>query len=954
MCLMEQIAVMDVLLVGLRGVGVEIAKCLALSGIHRLTLLDDDFVRREDYGVNFLLQEGDLGKHKAKQVAARLNALGPFADVRTIPGALTLDLLLNYHLVVFSSYNYSWEELIAYNEFCRAQTPPIGFVLAESRGVVGYVFTDFGPLFISDDAEQVEEVTILAKRTQPTSANSCKIILQEQLGICLLESGDRVMLRCTSKSSINTECIIKSVVSPTHIEVTVLAADITESNLLDEWHESVQMADRLSKQSQRRTISHKSLRENTVHPGLIQLPTMSDFEPNRPETLHAAMQGIYSFRRQYGFLPENGNAIHQEQVIQLAHNIVVKRNILFQDQGRENETEWQVDDITLEKLTRCPSTEFHAVSALVGGFASIQSMKYCGKMGEIVHPESQFLYFDGSDIFQALRNCNKSGASSTSFGIEAFCGSSVACALFCSICWNGFLQYGASEGAQAFAINFDHHDAVLNPTPEWVGKASRYHINLREEESTYTVSDSCSQVLLSTKYLGNQKAVAVRELKQTMYMNPDIDVSTLRTPGAELQVTRIRMSALTKMFQEAIEFDRICRIHEKPFLFLHHGNDIELNSFVPNVTNTFAETFIPHQKLQSNGIYPFDHLPPRPTAPKLSVSITEQMVQDGVVLFDAIFKTALGETKSLIKNLGGSGFADDNVWRAWFMVRRSRITTYDECVQEAWKLMEALEEVSSTPLRGTIFTSVDISNADHLQILAATSCIVAKTANIAIPEEVELRREAITRAQTNLHEFSLFQHPRNSSSILAGFRAADPAKLLRALENVHCIDFDEQPLHYQWLQAYANIRLEALGAPRIDDLAAVRRLRRSRGEYLPIATILGALGLMQILKIVQHPIEPPQLPASNKGGELWVSEYLPLQPVSATSLALEATRGTALRVTPEGFTRWTKVILPRAKELQTIQAMISYVEAKFNVKIHAILHDGREIVDARSKSILSK
>lgn len=45
----------------------------------------------------FLLREGDRGKPKSKLIASRLNELSPFADVRTIPGALTLDLLLDYH-----------------------------------------------------------------------------------------------------------------------------------------------------------------------------------------------------------------------------------------------------------------------------------------------------------------------------------------------------------------------------------------------------------------------------------------------------------------------------------------------------------------------------------------------------------------------------------------------------------------------------------------------------------------------------------------------------------------------------------------------------------------------------------------------------------------------------------------------------------------------------------------
>ncbi|KAJ0411424.1 hypothetical protein ATCC90586_007084 [Pythium insidiosum] len=131
---MEQIGLLHVLVVGLRGVGVEIAKCLAQSGVQRLTLLDDELVRQEDFSVNCLLREGDFGKPKAKLMASRLNELNPFADVRAMQGTLTLELMLNFHVIVFASSSITMEELVAYNEFCRAQAPPIGFVVAEQFG----------------------------------------------------------------------------------------------------------------------------------------------------------------------------------------------------------------------------------------------------------------------------------------------------------------------------------------------------------------------------------------------------------------------------------------------------------------------------------------------------------------------------------------------------------------------------------------------------------------------------------------------------------------------------------------------------------------------------------------------------------------------------------------------------------------------------------------------------
>ncbi|KAJ0408599.1 hypothetical protein P43SY_008946 [Pythium insidiosum] len=116
---MEQIGLLHVLVQCLA------AKCLAQSGVQRLTLLDDEL---------FLLREGDFGKPKAKLMASRLNELNPFADVRAMQGTLTLELMLNFHVIVFASPNITIEELVAYNEFCRAQAPPIGFVVAEQFG----------------------------------------------------------------------------------------------------------------------------------------------------------------------------------------------------------------------------------------------------------------------------------------------------------------------------------------------------------------------------------------------------------------------------------------------------------------------------------------------------------------------------------------------------------------------------------------------------------------------------------------------------------------------------------------------------------------------------------------------------------------------------------------------------------------------------------------------------
>uniref|UniRef100_K3WDM6 Ubiquitin-like 1-activating enzyme E1A n=1 Tax=Globisporangium ultimum (strain ATCC 200006 / CBS 805.95 / DAOM BR144) TaxID=431595 RepID=K3WDM6_GLOUD len=329
---MEQVALLHVLVVGLRGVGVEIAKCLALTGCQRLTLLDDDLVREEDFAANFLLREGDRRKPKAKLIASRLNALCPFADVRTIPGALTLDLLLNYH--------FSREELIAYNEFCRAQSPPIGFVLAESRGVVGFVFTDFSAQHIAEDEDALLEFRIHTARTLVTDTSVTVHVRELHLDTAL-GVGDSVCLRImptatTSNGTSNCEagdakerliCEVESILSPGSVLLRIPSYLKTDKQR-HEFQKHIKVATHMKKLKRRSTtVHHQSLRTRIIDPGDIACPT----------EMHRSDPGLGAFNR------------------------------------RESA---DIDESVVMRFLSCPASEFQALSAPIAGYASIQAVKF--------------------------------------------------------------------------------------------------------------------------------------------------------------------------------------------------------------------------------------------------------------------------------------------------------------------------------------------------------------------------------------------------------------------------------------------------------------------------------------------------------------------------------------------------------------------------------------------------
>lgn len=59
---MSKLTKMKVLIVGLRGLGVETAKNLILAGPHSVALYDPHHVKVEDLGANFYLKDEHIGK----------------------------------------------------------------------------------------------------------------------------------------------------------------------------------------------------------------------------------------------------------------------------------------------------------------------------------------------------------------------------------------------------------------------------------------------------------------------------------------------------------------------------------------------------------------------------------------------------------------------------------------------------------------------------------------------------------------------------------------------------------------------------------------------------------------------------------------------------------------------------------------------------------------------------
>jgi ubiquitin-activating enzyme E1 len=144
------------LLIGLSGLGAEVAKNCILAGLSSLTLCDCEPVNSYDLGGNFYLAEDQIGHpNRALLVKEKLAELNPYvhvdvASVNDHSAASLLPLLSGMTCVVIT-IPLPKALLMEINDKCRELN--CSFIYSLTTGVFGQVFCDFGENFVVSDKD---------------------------------------------------------------------------------------------------------------------------------------------------------------------------------------------------------------------------------------------------------------------------------------------------------------------------------------------------------------------------------------------------------------------------------------------------------------------------------------------------------------------------------------------------------------------------------------------------------------------------------------------------------------------------------------------------------------------------------------------------------------------------------------------------------------------------------
>ncbi|GAW18652.1 hypothetical protein ANO14919_081330 [Xylariales sp. No.14919] len=362
---MKRMGASNVLIVGLKGLGVEIAKNIALAGVKSLTLYDPTPAALADLSSQFFLHPEDVGKPRDVVTAPRvaeLNAYTPVNIHKSSNLTESLEQLDKYQVVVLT--NQPLQDQLIIGDYCHSKG--IYVISASIYGLFGSIFCDFGDKFTCID---------------PTGENPINGIVagidEEGLVSALdetrhgLTDGDYVTFsEVEGMEGLNGAEPRKVTVKGPY---TFSIGDVSGLGQYKRGglYQQVKMP---------AIIDFKSISASLRDPEFVQ----SDFAKfDRPQLLHVGFEALNAYTQSQGHPPRPMNDEDATVLVGSVKAFIEKEKIDLEI----GESEEKI----IRELSYQAQGDLNPMAALFGGLAAQEALKaVSGKF----HPIKQWFYFD--------------------------------------------------------------------------------------------------------------------------------------------------------------------------------------------------------------------------------------------------------------------------------------------------------------------------------------------------------------------------------------------------------------------------------------------------------------------------------------------------------------------------------------------------------------------------------
>lgn len=311
--------------------------------------------------MKFFLSESNIGQSRAAANIGMLSELNPYSKIVVTEEYPTEELIKIMQVVVVSGVTLN--ECIRMNELARKYG--LCYLCADTRGLFGYVFADFGPCFTVIDVDGEEPISRIVSHITKEERSVVTCVEDVRHGL-----SDGTYVRFSDVKGM-TEL---NDAPPFKVEVygpfTFGIGDT--SKYTDYENDGI-----FTQVKMPVDLKFKTLKESLKDPDIL----ISDFaKEERPMQLHIAFQALSRFLEIYKYTPAPRDAGDADKFLQLSKDIAT-----------ENDYDITIDEKIIREFSYQACGKLPSMTSVIGGFVSQEVLKACSNR---FTPLKQFFYFD--------------------------------------------------------------------------------------------------------------------------------------------------------------------------------------------------------------------------------------------------------------------------------------------------------------------------------------------------------------------------------------------------------------------------------------------------------------------------------------------------------------------------------------------------------------------------------
>ena len=374
---MKKLSELKVFIIGLKGLGVEVAKNIILSGPKRVSLYDKDIVSLKILGTNFYLEEEDIGKKTLSEASLqKLKNLNPFTTVDIVDEIF--ESIPQYNIVVLTDL-YPKDIITKIDEICAKQN--IKFLFGLNMGLFGFIFSNFGKSHTVIDKDGKEPKTFII--TNITNEEKCLITIGDNKNFDLEKESEVILKNIKGMEELNNRIFVAT-------KKDNKSFYINQNTL--EYQKYINCGDAIEIK-RKYQMNYLSFNESISLP-LNSIKNFSNQVESKKRQNKLYLCIINSLLEY--FESEKMNSCIDEKVLLSkirklfddAKEIEKKNNITYDDYEEDELQEF--DELMISNMIRYSYYHIVPICSLIGGYMAQEIIKITGQF----FPINQWIFFD--------------------------------------------------------------------------------------------------------------------------------------------------------------------------------------------------------------------------------------------------------------------------------------------------------------------------------------------------------------------------------------------------------------------------------------------------------------------------------------------------------------------------------------------------------------------------------